>query len=122
MIDHIGVGVADLAVSKDFYSAALAPLGYQLMMEHGISGAGYGRDMKPDFWLQAGRVSGPLHIAFAGDNREVVDNFYRAAMAAGGTDNGAPGVRSEYHPNYYGAFVIDPDGNNLEVVCHFPPD
>jgi catechol 2,3-dioxygenase-like lactoylglutathione lyase family enzyme len=121
MIDHIGIKVSDMSRSKAFYSAALAPLEYALLMEHGVSGAGFGRDMKPDFWLQSGPRSGPIHLAFASDERAVVDAFYRAAIAAGASDKGAPGVRPEYHPNYYGAFVLDPDGNNLEVVCHLAP-
>ncbi len=118
MIDHIGIRVANIEVSKAFYKQALAPLGYELLMEHDISGAGFGRDRKPAFWIQLGESSGPIHIAFASANREGVDKFYAAALKAGGGDNGGPGLRAEYHPTYYGAFVIDPDGNNVEAVCH----
>lgn len=121
MIDHIGIKVSDIGRSKAFYSTALAPLGYALLMEHGVSGAGFGQDTKPDFWLQSGPPSGPIHLAFSSDKRAVVDAFYHAALAAGADDNGAPGPRPQYHPNYYGAFVLDPDGNNLEVVCHLAP-
>ena len=120
MLDHISISVRDFALSKTFYLAALGPLGYSLLMEYGDSVAGFGEDMKPDFWLKPGASSGPIHLAFATSERAVVDAFYQAALAAGATDNGAPGPRPEYHPNYYGAFVIDPDGNNLEAVCHLP--
>jgi catechol 2,3-dioxygenase-like lactoylglutathione lyase family enzyme len=120
MLDHIGLKVADYERARQFYRAALVPLGYTLMMEHGISGAGFGRDGKPDFWIQPGASSGPLHIAFAAADRATVDRFHAAALAAGAKDNGAPGLRTEYHPSYYGAFVIDPDGNNVEAVCHRP--
>ena len=106
--------------SKQFYQNALLPLGYTLIMEHEISGAGFGRDGKPDFWLQAGSASGPIHVALAAADRATVDAFHAASLTAGASDNGPPGLRPEYHPNYYGAFVIDPDGNNLEAVCHFP--
>lgn len=126
MIDHIGLTVADLPRAKAFYDQALAPLGYRLLMEvteemTGGRGAhlGYGRDGKPDFWIgSAGVPMTGLHVAFAADRRALVDAFHHAALAAGGRDNGAPGLRPEYHPNYYGAFVIDPDGNNVEAVCH----
>ena len=120
MIDHLAIKVADFAASKAFYTSVLETLGCVLIMEHEISGAGFGKDMKPTFWVQPGSASGPIHIAFAADNRAVVDAFYQAAIAAGASCNGAPGERQEYHPTYYGAFVIDPDGNNVEAVCHFP--
>ncbi len=127
MIDHIGVEVGDLASSKTFYDAALEPLGITALFEFGGSAVGYGSDLgrgpKPYFWVhQRGRdpVSG-AHVAFRAGSRELVDAFYEAAMAAGGADNGAPGLRPDYHPNYYGAFVFDPDGNNIEAVCHRAP-
>ncbi len=124
MLDHLIIKVRDHEASKAFYTAALAPLGYAVVMEFG-AGIGMGVAGKPDFWFHAndpGKVDGPLHVAFRADNRELVDAFYAAAMAAGGTDNGGPGLRSGYHPNYYGAFVRDPDGNNIEAVCHDPVD
>jgi len=120
MLDHIALKVSDYARSKRFYQEALAPLGYVLIMEHDISGSGFGRDGKPDFWIQSGEASGPIHVAFATSDRATVDEFHRAAVDAGAQDNGAPGPRTEYHPTYYGAFVIDPDGNNVEAVCHMP--
>lgn len=120
MIDHVALTVSDYERSKDFYLEVLRPLGYVLMMEHGISGAGFGRDGKPDFWIQPGQASGPIHVALAAADRATVDQFHAAALKAGAKDNGAPGPRTEYHPNYYGAFVIDPDGNNVEAVCHAP--
>ena len=126
MIDHTGLNVSDYPKSKAFYLAALAPLGYQVVMELPSSmvpqGAmGLGVPPKPDFWVAGGkRNSPPLHIAFRAQNRAQVDAFYKAAMAAGGRDNGPPGIRAHYHPNYYGAFVLDPDGHNIEAVCHDP--
>jgi catechol 2,3-dioxygenase-like lactoylglutathione lyase family enzyme len=124
MIDHIGFPVADYARSKVFYAKALAPLGYELVMEvqqheHDGLAAGFGAKGKPDFWI-GGEVglNGRMHVAITASNRGAVDAFYRAALAAGGTDNGAPGLRPHYHPNYYGAFVLDPDGHNVEAVCH----
>jgi len=120
MIDHISIRVSDYERSKRFFEAALAPLGYRLVFEHAISGAGFGRSGKPDFWIKQGPPSPSLHIAFAGDDRAMVDAFYEEATAADGRDNGAPGLRPEYHPAYYGAFVLDPDGHNIEAVCHKP--
>lgn len=120
MIDHIIITVSDYEASKAFYLAALAPLGYEVIMEFGRA-AGLGADGKPDFWLrQQEAARPPIHIAFASRDRSTVDRFYEAAMAAGGRDNGGPGLRPDYHPNYYGAFVFDPDGNNIEAVCHLP--
>lgn len=123
MIDHLGIPVADLDASVAFYSAALAPLGYSLLMQFpGV--AGFGRDGKPDFWIGGGAPSaqtakpGSLHLAFHADSAAMVDGFYAAALAAGATDNGAPGLRPQYHARYYGAFVIDLNGLNLEAVCH----
>ena len=126
MIDHIGLKVVDLARSKAFYAKALAPIGYEVVMELGPEldlgyiGVGFGKGGKPDFWIGEGQKSGPLHVAFGVKTRAEVDAFHRAAIDAGARDNGAPGVREHYHPDYYGAFVIDLDGNNLEVVCHKP--
>ena len=133
MLDHINIRVADYERSKLFYEAALAPLGYTLAMES-ASGAGFRKEFIPDFWIKQGEplsfntparypaasfCGGPaVHVAFASDDRSTVDAFYRAALDAGGRDNGAPGLRPEYHPNYYGAFVLDPDGYNIEAVCH----
>jgi catechol 2,3-dioxygenase-like lactoylglutathione lyase family enzyme len=126
MIDHTGVAVTQFAKSKEFYARALAPLGYQLLMEvpkeftGGRGVIGFGVPPKPDFWLAEGDAANkpPLHIAFRADTRAIVDAFYHAALAAGGRDNGAPGPRPHYHANYYGAFVLDPDGHNIEAVCH----
>ena len=122
ILDHIGVGVSDFEASRAFYLAALKPLGIAIALEGGgTSGAGFGRDGKPAFWIQKGKPPSPmLHVAFAAASREEVDAFHAAALQAGGRDNGAPGLRPHYHPNYYGAFVIDPDGNNIEAVCHKP--
>lgn len=120
MIDHIALTVSDFERSKAFYAEALAPLGYVLIMEHDISGAGFGKDGKPDFWIQAGKASGPMHVALSAPDRATVDAFHAAATAAGATNHGDPGPRTEYHPTYYGAFVLDPDGNNVEAVCHMP--
>ena len=120
MIDHTGVGVASAKRSLAFYKAALAPLGYQALME-GEGYAGFGIDQKPDLWIGGeGKLEKPLHVAITAKSRASVDAFYRAALSAGGKDNGAPGVRAHYHPNYYGAFVLDPDGHNIEAVCHTP--
>jgi catechol 2,3-dioxygenase-like lactoylglutathione lyase family enzyme len=124
MIDHIGIPVADYASAKTFYLKALAPLGYSLVMEVAQTGndsqaAGFGANGKPDFWIGGeGRLDRPVHIAIRAEDRAAVDAFYRAALAAGGKDNGAPGLRPHYHPNYYAAFVLDPDGHNIEAVCH----
>lgn len=120
MIDHIGIDVRDLERSKAFYQATLAPLGYELIME--VQGwAGFGARGKPDFWIRGARQTVPrIHVAFRSDKRATVREFYAAALKAGATDNGPPGVRAMYHPNYFGAFVIDPDGHNIEAVCHAP--
>ena len=119
MIDHIGLTVSDYAASKRFFEQALAPLGYQVIMEFGRS-AGFGVGAKPDFWISEGTTTAPAHIAFASPDRSTVGAFHEAALSAGGRDNGAPGLRPDYHPNYYGAFIYDPDGNNVEAVCHRP--
>jgi catechol 2,3-dioxygenase-like lactoylglutathione lyase family enzyme len=118
MIDHISLKVRDLPKSKTFYQAALAPLGYVVVMEF-PDGAGLGEKGKPDFWIGPGQQA-QTHIAFASRDRKTVDAFYAAAMAAGAKDNGPPGLRPDYHPSYYAAFVLDPDGHNIEVVCHKP--
>ena len=123
MLDHLGISVADYDKSKRFFLQALAPLGYELVMEFGGEAAGLGAGGKPDFWLAKGdgnAKSGPAHICFGAQSRAIVDAFHKAALAAGGKDNGKPGLRPDYHPNYYGAFVFDPDGNNVEAVCHTP--
>ncbi len=119
MIDHVGLGVSSFVTSKRFFENALAPLGYSLIMEFGGVSAGFGAEGKPDFWISEGPTA-PVHVAVASPDRATVDAFHKAALAAGGRDNGAPGLRPEYHPNYYGAFVYDPDGNNIEAVCHAP--
>lgn len=118
MIDHMGITVSNYETSKAFYQAVLAPLGYEVVME--LEGwGGLGAQGKPDFWLQQGESTQPtIHVAFRSENRSTVDAFYEAALKAGGKDNGAPGIREHYHPNYYGAFVFDPDGHNIEAVCH----
>jgi catechol 2,3-dioxygenase-like lactoylglutathione lyase family enzyme len=120
MLDHVGFAVSDYERSKAFYEAALAPLGFRLVMEPVPGAAGFGGENgKPDFWI-TDRDAPPtgVHVAFEAASRERVDAFHAAALAAGGTDNGAPGVREIYHPTYYGAYVLDPDGNNVEAVCH----
>jgi catechol 2,3-dioxygenase-like lactoylglutathione lyase family enzyme len=127
MIDHTGVVVSDYEKSKAFYASALASIGYSLLHEvpASVTGhadfAGFGEPPKPDFWINKGTPNNPpVHVAFRVNSRAQVDAFYRAAIAAGGRDNGAPGLRPHYHPNYYGAFVLDPDGHNIEAVCHNP--
>jgi catechol 2,3-dioxygenase-like lactoylglutathione lyase family enzyme len=122
MLDHVGFGVSDYARSKTFYEKALAPLGVTLIMEPVAQAAGFGANGKPFFWIETRgpAVQGGLHVAFAADDRETVDAFHAAGLEAGGSDNGAPGVREIYHPNYYGAYILDPDGNNIEAVCHRP--
>jgi catechol 2,3-dioxygenase-like lactoylglutathione lyase family enzyme len=125
MIDHMGLVVSDPAKSRLFYEKALAPLGYKTVMvvpEQYTDGAvvvGYGVPPKADFWVTEGTPNEPrVHVAFRADSRKQVDDFYRAALAAGGRDNGPPGPRPHYHKDYYGAFVLDPDGHNIEAVCH----
>jgi len=127
MLDHIGISVADFERSKVFYTKSLAPLSIALMKDvsaaqTGASAhAGFGKDGKPFFWIGTGNhASGHLHIAFIAPRRSDVEAFYRAAIDAGGTDNGSPSPRPQYHPSYFGAFVLDPDGNNVEAVCHKP--
>ena len=128
MLDHVGFAVADAERSKRFYEEALAPLGITLIMsvtpeqtEAGGTAHGFGSDGKPYFWIGDNeRVGEGTHVAFTVDTRAKVEAFYQAALAAGGKDNGGPGIRAAYHPNYYAAFVYDPDGANIEVVCHRP--
>jgi catechol 2,3-dioxygenase-like lactoylglutathione lyase family enzyme len=127
MIDHTGVDVSDAARSRRFYEEALAPLGYRVLMEVPVEltgGAvvlGLGVPPKPDFWLHQGSPQRPhVHVAFRAESRAAVDAFYRTAMAAGGRDSGPPGLRPHYHQDYYGAFVLDPDGHNIEACCHTP--
>jgi catechol 2,3-dioxygenase-like lactoylglutathione lyase family enzyme len=126
MLDHTGFPVTNYARSKVFYEKALAPLGYVLIMEvaendNDSRAAGFGADGKPDLWIGGeGGLNRPIHVAIATRDRASVDAFYHAAIAAGGKDNGAPGLRPHYHANYYAAFVLDPDGHNIEAVCHAP--
>ena len=120
MIDHVILNVRDYRRSRDFYEPTLAALGFEVVMAFD-DGAGFGHDGKPEFWIaQREPVGGSTHVALHVDHRADVDAFHAAALAAGGRDHGAPGVREHYHPNYYGAFVLDPDGNNIEAVCHAP--
>ena len=125
MIDHVGLQASDYPRSRAFYVKALAPLGYMPVMEvtreqsGSYDGTGFGAEGRPHFWIGGGGARvGSTHVAFIAASRADVDRFYSAAIAAGGRDNGAPGVRPHYHANYYGAFVLDPDGNNIEAVCH----
>ncbi len=122
MIDHIGIPVKDFEKCLEFYKLALKPLGYELLMEFhmGKRIAGFGAQGKPDFWVEEGDPFSRIHVAFLATSRGLVDAFHAAALAAGGQDNGAPGLRPQYHPDYYGAFVIDPSGYNIEAVCHRP--
>ena len=128
MLDHIVFGVSNFARSKAFYEAALAPLGYTVTMQisaegrHNRAYVGFGSESLAYFWIGDGdALKGQLHVAFMANDRAAVDAFYRAAIAVGGIDNGPPGLRTDYHPNYYAAFVLDPDGHNVEAVCHKPP-
>ena len=124
MLDHLSIGVADISRSLRFYDAALQPLGIKRLLSNGGDATlpnhvGYGDEQKPYFWIGSNLpIQGYVHIAFAAASRELVDEFYRAALNAGGRDNGPPGLRPQYHPGYYGAFVLDPDGANIEAVHH----
>jgi catechol 2,3-dioxygenase-like lactoylglutathione lyase family enzyme len=131
LIDHTGIIVSDFVTSRAWYQAAFAPIGYRLLIEAprslagyaGVAGFGEVAIGKPDFWIFGATATQlstkpPLHIAFRAATRALVDAFHKAAIEAGGRDNGAPGLRPHYHPHYYGAFVLDPDGHNIEAVCH----
>lgn len=126
MLDHTGINVANMVRSKAFYDAALAPLGYKILRDFGVAAGlgvseGFGQCLDPggDFWISEGDPEkSRIHIAFAAETHAVVDAFHRAAIEAGGADNGAPGFRPKYHASYYAAFILDPDGYNIEVVCH----
>jgi catechol 2,3-dioxygenase-like lactoylglutathione lyase family enzyme len=127
MLDHVGIPVSDFKRSKGFYMQVLKPLGYDLVMEvssketNGKNHAGFGSGKRPQFWIGTGTpIKGQVHFAFLAKSRDAVREFYDAAMKAGGKDNGAPGLRPHYHENYFGAFVLDPDGHNIEAVCHTP--
>ena len=127
MLDHIGLAVSDINRSRAFYEAALKPLGIGVVMEvtaeetGADAHAGFGEQGQPYFWIGTGaKPKGGTHVAFAAGTRAAVDAFHETALKAGGRDNGAPGLRPHYHPDYYGAFVLDPDGNNIEAVCHTP--
>ena len=132
MIDHTGVVVSDFEASKAFYATALGAIGLTLLMEFpaSVTGstdvAGFGapetlaQGLGPEFWLARGTPGNAVHVAFLVASRRLVESFHKAALGAGGRDNGAPGLRPHYHPNYYGAFVLDPDGHNIEAVCHAP--
>ena len=127
MFDHVGFPVSSYKRSKAFYLRALEPLGYSLVMEVSSehdgdkAHAGFGTEGRPRFWIGSGQpTKGQMHIAFKAKTRKAVEAFYEAALKAGGKDNGAPGLRPHYHENYYGAFVLDPDGHNIEAVCHLP--
>jgi catechol 2,3-dioxygenase-like lactoylglutathione lyase family enzyme len=122
MLDHVTVGVSDLARSQAFYDAALAPLGIRRLHGEADAFAGYGSGDKAFFWIgRRPAVPSGAHIAFAAIDRPAVDAFHAAALAAGGRDNGPPGLRPHYHAAYYGAFILDPDGHNVEAVCRRPP-
>jgi len=124
MLDHVSITVSDIERSIRFYTQALAPLGITRLKSYGGTDSapdhvGFGSGYKPFLWLGRGNpITGQVHVALAAPDRKTVDAFYRAALAAGGQDNGAPGPRPQYHPRYYGAFVLDPDGSNLEAVHH----
>ena len=120
MFDHVGLNVSDYGKSRAFYERALAPLGYHVVMASDErKGVGFGQDRKPEFWVSEREPVGTgTHVAFSCAERTTVDAVYAAAIDAGGRDNGPPGLREHYHPTYYAAFVIDPDGNNVEAVCH----
>jgi catechol 2,3-dioxygenase-like lactoylglutathione lyase family enzyme len=127
IVDHLGLQFGDYARALRFYRQVLAPLNITAIMEvtkeesGSYEGTGFGRNGEPSFWISGGERTAPrIHIAFVAETRAAVDRFFEAALAAGGVDNGAPGIRAHYHPNYYGAFVLDPEGHNIEAVCHSP--
>jgi catechol 2,3-dioxygenase-like lactoylglutathione lyase family enzyme len=125
IIDHVGIKVSDIDRSFAFFREALKTLGIEVLADFTVGGrrhVGFGKD-KPDFWISTGRpLRGETHVAFTAASRSEVQSFYSVALSMGGRDNGAPGIRAHYHPDYYGAFVLDPDGNNIEAVCHRPED
>jgi catechol 2,3-dioxygenase-like lactoylglutathione lyase family enzyme len=120
VIDHVGVGVRDFEQSLDFYARALAPLGFERVafIDTDNRSAGFGIRGRDDFWIHEGRPVGRMHIAFDAESHEAVDSFHAEAIAAGGRDNGAPGIRAAYSDSYYAAYVLDPNGNNIEAVFH----
>lgn len=121
MIDHTGINVSNFQKSKELYTKILNPLGYQLLKEFDGFMAGFGVNGKADFWIMQGEVNTPrIHIAFGAKTREMVQAFYTAGIEAGAQDNGTPGLRPHYHPDYYAAFILDLDGHNIEAVCHAP--
>ena len=124
MLDHLSLGVGDIGVARGFYDKALKPLGYRRVRNFGAQASGYGvGPHAPQFWLNLARKPKPsagTHIAFSAPDRKSVRAFHKAALKAGGRDDGVPGLRPHYHPNYYGAFIIDPDGHHIEAVCHLP--
>lgn len=122
MLDHVGFTVSDHERSKSFYESALAPLGLTLLIEPVPRVGGFGEGRKPYFWIDTRQPAAQraVHVAFAVEDRATIDAFHAAALSAGGADNGAPGVREIYHPHYYGAYELDPDGDNIEAVCHKP--
>ena len=129
ILDHLGIDVSDYKRSKEFYRTILKPLGIELLVDEEIlkladqKFAGFGKEGKAEFWIGAGKQVTPrVHIAFSASSRDQVDQFYETAIQAGAKDNGKPGIREIYHPNYYGAFVIAPDGHNVEAVCHKRPE
>jgi len=119
VIDHVGIDVSDIESAKGFYEQALAPLGYTKLSEF-PEAVGFGEGRKPDFWLAQRGKPGTSHVAIRSNDRAAVDAFHDAAVTAGGKDNGPPGLRPHYHETYYSAFVLDPEGNNIEAVCHSP--
>lgn len=126
LIDHVGIDVSDLARARAFYDAALGSLGAAIVQEVpgvvlGYAGAQHVQSGEASFWVAAGKGPiTPVHVAFAVKDHDAVHAFHQAALGAGGRDNGGPGYRPHYHPNYYAAFVLDPDGHNIEAVCHRP--
>lgn len=121
MLDHVTIGVRDIERSKRFYDQALLPLGIERLYEDGPIAAGYGIGKKAFFWIgQKDVPQTSAHVAFTCKDRATVEAFHATAIGAGGRDHGPPGLRPHYHPNYFGAFILDPDGHNLEAVCHMP--
>ena len=122
IIDHLGFAISNVEISKAFYSKVLAPLKIEFIVDvEDWVGFGPKGGQKAELWFgeePQGKAHDPMHIAFIAESRAQVDEFYKAALAAGATCNGEPGIREIYHSDYYGAFVIDPDGHNIEAVCH----